>query len=802
MRLPSVRLWCGVGAAALAAAVASPTAVASAAPAVVGSSVSEPAAATGVDDLVNPLEEKRRALRQEALEQVVSGEAEAQVDDVSTVVKVGESTTTVSGEATRSGKSVDQYVELSRETTDKIFVILVEFGDERHPSYPDQDTDPSTAGPSTFDGPVHNSIPAPAADDNSTVWQSDFSAEYFRDLYFSDAEGANSVKNWYEQQSSGRYSVDGTVTDWVKVQYNEARYGRSNGYPCASSTCSNTWALVRDAANAWVADQEAAGRSAAEIAEELASFDVWDRYDHDGDGDFNEPDGYLDHFQIVHAGGDQADGDPYQGEDAIWSHRWYAYSTGAGSTGPEGNLLGGTQIGDTGLWIGDYTVQPENGGVSVFVHEYGHDLGLPDLYDTAGGANGVDWWSVMAQSRLSADGDQGIGTRAGDFGAWEKLQLGWLDYETVTPAADVTQRVVLGPHEYNTAKPQALLVTLPDKEVTTDLGAPAAGSKQWWSGSGDDLDTSMARSVDLTGAAAASLTFSARYDIEADYDYLYVEVSTDGGGSWDAVDGTVAGAAFVDDGSGTPAISGTQEDWADAVVPLDAYAGQEVLVRFHYRTDGGVAPMGFFADDVTVSADGAVVFADGAEDGPDAWAVDGFTVVGASKTQTYPNYYLASYRSYVGYDQYLESGPYNFGWVSTKPDTVEHFAYQEGLLVSYWDTSQADNNTSAHPGQGLILPVDAHPEPLLQSTGTPWRARVAGYDAPFSTHHSDSMTLHVDGVRERIRGLEKSAVFDDTEQYWFEQTPLVGVKLPATGTQITVVKDKGTSMTVTVGLKD
>ena len=35
----------------------------------------------------------------------------------------------------------------------------------------------------------------------------------------------------------------------------------------------------------------------------------------------------------------------------------------------------------------------------------------------------------MAQSRLSAKDDEGIGTRPGDLGAWEKLQLGWLDYE-------------------------------------------------------------------------------------------------------------------------------------------------------------------------------------------------------------------------------------------------------------------------------------------------------------------------------------------------------------------------------------
>ncbi len=52
------------------------------------------------------------------------------------------------------------------------------------------------------------------------------------------------------------------------------------------------------------------GRTDAQINADLKSFDQWDRYDFDGDGNFNEPDGYIDHFQIVHAGGDQADGDP------------------------------------------------------------------------------------------------------------------------------------------------------------------------------------------------------------------------------------------------------------------------------------------------------------------------------------------------------------------------------------------------------------------------------------------------------------------------------------------------------------
>ena len=230
--------------------------------------------------------------------------------------------------------------------------------------------------------------------------------------------------------------------------------------------CSNTWFLIQDAVNQWVADQQAAGRTEAQIKADLASYDAWDRNDFDGDGNFNEPDGYIDHFQIVHSGGDQADGDPQQGEDAIWSHRWKAFQ-GTGE-GPAGNEDGGTQIGNTGLWVADYTIQPENGGISVFAHEYAHDLGLPDHYDTAGGQNGVEWWNLMAQSRLNAPGEA-LGERAGDLSAWDKLQLGWLDYEVVVAGQNRTLQ--LGPHEYNSAKAQGVVVVLPKKEVTTELSA-------------------------------------------------------------------------------------------------------------------------------------------------------------------------------------------------------------------------------------------------------------------------------------------------------------------------------------------
>ena len=254
----------------------------------------------------------------------------------------------------RAAKSQDQYVELSREKTDKIFVILAEFGNERHPSYPDQDTDPATPGPTTLRRPAAQQDPAP----DRTVDNSHRLAAELRPRSTSRTctsarrqrpATSSRVKQYYERQSSGRYSVDGSHRlGQGALQRGPLR--PQQRLPLRGQRLQNTWNLVRDAHQRVGRRPEGRRRSTdAQIKAELASFDQWDRNDFDDDGNFNEPDGYIDHFQIVHAGGDQADGDPIQGEDAIWSHRWKAFqNTGQG---PAANKDGGTQIGNTGLWV-------------------------------------------------------------------------------------------------------------------------------------------------------------------------------------------------------------------------------------------------------------------------------------------------------------------------------------------------------------------------------------------------------------------------------------------------------------------
>ncbi|GAA0620014.1 immune inhibitor A [Streptomyces crystallinus] len=745
------------------------------------------------DNIPGPFTKQREQQRQAALEKVIAGDKKVQQRGASKVVQLDDK----------------KYVELAREKTDKIFTILVDFGDQVDNTTMFDPDGPAGPKPPVVKyggtpGPAHNTIKQPdRTKDNSTAWQKDYSREHFQDLYFGTGKNADgtqkhSLKTYYEKTSSGRYSVDGTVTDWVRVPANEARYGSNY---CGATNCSNVMDLVRDGVNAWAADQKAKGQTTEQIKAQLAQYDQWDRNDFDNDGNFNEPDGYIDHFQIVHAGEDESAGGGAQGTNALWAHRSYAYGTDAGKTGPANNKAGGTQIGDTGVWVGDYTMQPENGGLGVFAHEYGHDLGLPDLYDTTNQAeNSVGFWSLMSAGSWLGTGKDSIGDMPGDMTAWDKLQLGWLNYDTAKAATKSTTK--LGVSEYNTKDKQALVVELPKKPVTTTIVKPAEGTKQWWSGMGDNLNNTLTRPVDLTGKSKATLDLSGWWDIELDYDFLYAEASTDGGATWTALDGTADGKPISRDPSDKPALTDVSGAYKKLSYNLDAFAGKKIDLRFRYQTDGGAGGKGFTADAITVNADGAALFTDGAEGGDNGWTSKNFSRIGESFTNDYPQYYIAENRQFVSYDETLKVGPYNFGFAKSRPSWVEHYAYTPGLLIWLWDLSQKDNNVSVHPGQGQILPIDAHAKPLKWADGTLMRNKITPFDATFSFYPTNALTLHKADVATTVRPQAGVPLFDDHRgTYWYKENPTGSVQVPDTNTRISIVQQPkdGSTITVKVG---
>lgn len=671
-----------------------------------------------LDNRPDPLTTGQLELKEKALEAKLNGKAYGRTHEVAR----------------------GQYVELAREGEGALWTVLGEFAD-----FP------------------HNSIAArDRTVDNTTIWVPDFNRDYYMDLLFNDAPGANSMRNFYIEQSSNRYTVHGDVTDWIPVPGDHTVYD--------DNPDSNVWLFLEDSVNGWYDAQTAAGKTPDEINAYLSQFDIWDRYDYDGDGNFDEPDGYIDTFQSVHAGEGEEAGGGALGAEAIWSHSWYARYGDIGITGPDFNKLGGIQVGNSDYWVGKYTIQPENGGVGVFAHEYGHDLGLPDLYDYYG-ENGTGFWTLMSSGSWIDEGKDTIGNKPSHMGAWEKFQLGWLNYEVAR--VGVKSEHKLGPMEFNTKQAQGLFVILPQKPVAAHIADPYAGSYFYFSGSANNLRNQMTKAFTLS--AGATLAAKVNYGIEVGYDYANVIASTDGGATWQTVPTNLSNSTVEPNG-----IDGFSSGWVDLTADLSAYTG-DVLLGFRYTSDAGVNFDGFMIDDIQISG----YELDGAE--ADAgWTFTGFRVTTGTEDKLYSQYYVAEYRTYKGYDNGLKTGPYYFGY-SDMPDFVDHFPYQDGLLINYWDTSQPDNNTGLHPGQGLLLPIDAHPNTLYRVDSVRWRNRIQTYDSTFSLEPTDALNnLHVNSVLSPVPSLPAVPVFDDRTPHYDPTNPLGSVMHPNTGTQIRI----------------
>ncbi len=109
----------------------------------------------------------------------------------------------------------------------------------------------------------------------------------------------------------------------------------------------------------------------------------------------------------------------------------------------------------------------------------------------------------------------------------------------------------------------------------------------------------LADPIDLSTADHATLRFYARWEIEADYDYAQVLVSTDGA-NYTPLCGkySVEGTEYQD--TGNPVYDGFQQDWVMEEINLDAYIGQSIRIRFLMAADNFLQEDGFYFDDLSI----------------------------------------------------------------------------------------------------------------------------------------------------------------------------------------------------------
>ncbi len=128
-----------------------------------------------------------------------------------------------------------------------------------------------------------------------------------------------------------------------------------------------------------------------------------------------------------------------------------------------------------------------------------------------------------------------------------------------------------------------------------------SGKKAFWSNKGDESNMTLTREFDFSQASGPlTLKYRTWYDLETDYDYTFVEASTDGGKTWKILttpSGTDSNPSGNSYGWG---YNGKSDTWIEESIDLSQYKGQKVQVRFDYITDAAVNGEGFMLDDISI----------------------------------------------------------------------------------------------------------------------------------------------------------------------------------------------------------
>lgn len=251
--------------------------------------------------------------------------------------------------------------------------------------------------------------PKPTGERKALILLVDFSdnaATYPAADFDSLVYGTNqaSMRDYYSEVSHGVFTISRSsrVIGWLRMPHNYDYYiGDSFGFYPGNYPYS-VQGLVMDA---------------CALADPLVNFA---EFDEDGDG-------MVDAIFFVHAGPGAEETGQY---GMIWSHKWQLSNTGTGCPGAY-------QSAD-GVTVDMYSMEPERLvdpasriTCGVFVHEFGHQLGLPDLYDRDYSTNGIGMFCLMAAGSWGrASTSDPPGSSPSHFCAWSKYQLGW-----VTPLA-------------------------------------------------------------------------------------------------------------------------------------------------------------------------------------------------------------------------------------------------------------------------------------------------------------------------------------------------------------------------------
>ena len=159
-----------------------------------------------------------------------------------------------------------------------------------------------------------------------------------------------------------------------------------------------------------------------------------------------------------------------------------------------------------------------------------------------------------------------------------------------------------------------------------------SGDYAFWSNKGDESNMRLTREFDFTNITGPiTFTYWTWYDLEDDYDYLYLDASTDGE-TWQIIPTPSCTAEDPSGNSYGCGYNGSTNGWRKEEVNLSNFAGQKVWLRFDYVTDAAVNGEGLLLDDMSIPAIGYSTDFEGDDGG---WLAEGFVRIQNQLPQTF-----------------------------------------------------------------------------------------------------------------------------------------------------------------------
>jgi len=171
----------------------------------------------------------------------------------------------------------------------------------------------------------------------------------------------------------------------------------------------------------------------------------------------------------------------------------------------------------------------------------------------------------------------------------------WTIFDTINPAVAFELVEMQG---FNTVTDPATDLDLWQNNDFVISGARSnSGPSSFYSGEDDNLARYIQTEESYMVEAGDSLRFWAWFNIEVDWDYAYVEISTDGQ-SFSPIEGNITTNYNPNGNNRGEGITGSSSGWTEGLFDLSDYTGQKVWIRFSYFTDGYVTEEGFYVDDI------------------------------------------------------------------------------------------------------------------------------------------------------------------------------------------------------------